>query len=174
MRLDNQSLLKHYYKNNYIISAPSQATHFSDRNPAGAEILHFAVLSNLLSSHSVRTLGSLSTSDHNLVLLHIRGPLKPEEIKLHFIYRDANWELFQNYLVNNLNTQRLEGNCSKSEIDVALVHLTDTLNRATLYAVPLKRRTFNSMHLHSCAHSKKEQASDAVPKNPWHYSPPSH
>jgi hypothetical protein len=141
-----QSLLKHY-KNNYKISAPSQPTHFPDRNPAGADILHFTILSNLLSSHSGRTLGSLSTSDHNPVLLTIRGPLEPEEIKPNFIYREANWKLFQNYLINNLNTQCLERNCSKSEIDVALVHLTDTLNRATLYAVPLQRRTFNSMQI---------------------------
>jgi hypothetical protein len=56
-----QSLLNHYYKNNYIISAPSQPTHFADRNPAGAEILDFAILSNVLPSHSVRAPGSLST-----------------------------------------------------------------------------------------------------------------
>ena len=142
-----QSLLNHYYKNNYIISAPSQPTHFPDRNPAGAEILDFAILSNVLSRHSVRTLGSLSTSDHNPVLLSIRGPVEPDEIKQNFIYREANWELFQNYLVNNLNTQCLEGNCSKSEIDVAVKHLTDILNRATLYAVPLRRKTFKSMQI---------------------------
>jgi hypothetical protein len=41
-------------------------------------------------------------------------------------------ELFQNYLLNNLNTQYLAGNCSKSEIVVAVKHLTDTLNRASL------------------------------------------
>jgi hypothetical protein len=39
-----QSLLNHYYKNNYIISAPSQPTQFPDINPAGAEILDFASL----------------------------------------------------------------------------------------------------------------------------------
>jgi hypothetical protein len=142
-----QSLLSHYYKNNYIISAPSQPTHFPDRNPAGAEILDFAILSNVLSSHSVRTLSSLSTSDHSPVLLTIRGPLEPDEIKPNFIYREANWDLFQNYLVNNLNTQCLEGNCSKSEIDVAVRHLTDILNRASLFAIPLKRRTFRSMQI---------------------------
>jgi hypothetical protein len=142
-----QSILKHYYMNNYIISAPSQPTHFPDRNPTRAEILDFAILSNVLSSHSVRTLGSLPTSDHSPVLLTIRGPLEADEVKHNFIYREANWELFQNYLVYNLNTHCLEGNCSKREIDVAVRHLTDTLNIATLYAVPLKRRTFKSVQI---------------------------
>jgi endonuclease/exonuclease/phosphatase family metal-dependent hydrolase len=43
-----QSLLNHYFKNNYIISAPSQPTHFPDRNLAGAEMLDFAILSNYI------------------------------------------------------------------------------------------------------------------------------
>jgi hypothetical protein len=37
-----QSLLKHYYRNNYVISALSQPTHFPDRNPIGADILDIA------------------------------------------------------------------------------------------------------------------------------------
>jgi hypothetical protein len=142
-----QILINHYYKNNYIISAPSQPTLYPDRNPAGAETLDFAILSNALSSHSVRTLGSLSTSDHSPVLLTIRGPLESDEIKPNFIYREANWELFQKYLVNNLNAQWVEGNSSKSGIDVAVKHLTDTLNRAALYAILLKRRTLKSMQI---------------------------
>jgi exonuclease III len=88
-----QFLINHYYTNNYIISAPSQPTHFPNRNPAGAEILDFAILSNIFSSHSFRTLGSLSTSDHNPVLLTIRGSLESDEIKPNFMYREANWEL---------------------------------------------------------------------------------
>jgi hypothetical protein len=36
---------------------------FPERNPAGTEILDFAILSNVLWSHSVRTLASLPTSD---------------------------------------------------------------------------------------------------------------
>jgi hypothetical protein len=79
--------------------------------------------------------------------LTIRGPLEPDEIKPNFIYREANWELFENYLVNNLNTQCLEGNCSKSEIGVAVKRLTDTINRASLYAIPLNRRTFRLMQI---------------------------
>jgi hypothetical protein len=99
-----QSLLNHYYKNNYIISAPSQPTHFRGTSPAGAEILDFVILSNLLSNHAVRTVGSLSTSDHSSVLLTMRGPLEADKIKPNYIYRQTNWELFQNYLVSNLNT----------------------------------------------------------------------
>jgi hypothetical protein len=58
------SLVNYYYKNNCIISAPSQPTRFPVRNPAGAEILDFAIVSkvsNVLSNHSERSLGSLST-----------------------------------------------------------------------------------------------------------------
>jgi hypothetical protein len=42
-----QSLLKHYYKSNYVISAPSQPTHFRDRNSIRADILEIAILSNV-------------------------------------------------------------------------------------------------------------------------------
>jgi hypothetical protein len=143
-----QSLLKHYYKNNYVISSPSQPTHFPDRNPIGADILDFAIVSNVLSIHSIRTLGSLSTSDHHPVLLTIRGPLEVGETKPNFIYREADWSLFLKYLVlvSSLNTQCINGNCSRSEIDVAVKNLTDTLNAATHYAIPLRRRTFKSIN----------------------------
>jgi hypothetical protein len=138
-----QSLLKHYYKNNYVISAPSQPTHFPDRTPIGADILNFAIVSNVLSNHSIPTLGS--TSDHHPVLPTVRGLLEADETKQNFIYREAHWTLFQKYLVSNLNTQCINGNCSRSEIDVAVKHLTDTLNGAT-NANPL-RRTFKSMQI---------------------------
>jgi hypothetical protein len=142
-----QTLLKHYYRSDYVISAPSNPTYFPDRNPADADILDFAIFSNVLSSHSIRTQGSLSSSDHNPVLITIRGPLEPGEIKQTFLYREANWELFQNYVVQNLNTQCLEGNCSNSEIDVAVQHLTDVLNKAIRYSIPQKRRTSKSMQI---------------------------
>jgi hypothetical protein len=34
-----QSLLNHYYKNNYVISAPFQPTHFPDGNTTRADLL---------------------------------------------------------------------------------------------------------------------------------------
>jgi hypothetical protein len=89
-----QTLLNHYYKSNYIISAPSDPTHFPDSNSADADILDFAIISNVLSSHSIRTKGNLSSSDHNPVLLTIRGPIEADEIKQTFIYIEANWDLF--------------------------------------------------------------------------------
>jgi hypothetical protein len=109
-------------------------------------------LEEIQYGHSVRTLNSLSTSDHSPVLLTIRGPLEEGEIRPTFIHRKANWKLYQNYLVNNVNTQSLEGKCSKSEINVAVKHLTDILNRADLYAIPLKRRNFRSMKSATSAH----------------------
>jgi hypothetical protein len=142
-----QSLLTHYYKNNYIISAPLQPTHFPDKNPFAADILDFAVVSNVLSKHSIRTLGSLSTSDHYPVLLSLQGPLEDRDYKSTFIYHEADWTLFQTYLTNNLNSQCLDGNCSKSEIDVAVMHLTDTINRATQLAIPSRTRTYTSMQI---------------------------
>jgi hypothetical protein len=99
------SILQVYYKYNYVISAPSKLTHFPDRNPIGEDILDFVILSNVLSNHSIRTLGSLSTSEHNPVLLTIRGPLQTDENKPNFMYREADWKLFQSYVISNLNTQ---------------------------------------------------------------------
>jgi hypothetical protein len=139
-----QSLLKHYYKNKYVISAPSQPTHFPNRNPIGADILDFAIVSNVLSNHSIRTLGSLSTSDHNPVLLTIRGPLQADETKPNLISREANWKRFQSYVVV---TQCLDGNCSNREVDVAAKHLIDTLNSAARYAIPLRSRSFIWMQI---------------------------
>jgi hypothetical protein len=98
-----QSLLKHYYKNNFVISTPSQHMHFPDRNPIGEDILDFAILSNVLSNHSIHTLGSLSTSGHNPVLLTVHGPLHADETKPKFIYREADWKLFQSYIISNLS-----------------------------------------------------------------------
>jgi hypothetical protein len=124
--------------------------HFAHRNLAGAEILDFAIFSNVLSHHSVHTLGSPSTSHHS-----------PQE---------TNWKLFQNHIVHNRSTQWLQGNCSKNETDVAIMQLTDTLNRATHYATPNFEISANRQ-LHTYSHSKKEQA---VEKNPQHYSSLSH
>jgi hypothetical protein len=68
------------------------------------ELLDFAIVSNLLSNHSIRALASLSTCDHNPILLTIRGPLETDETKLNFIYREADWTHFQKFLVSNLDT----------------------------------------------------------------------
>jgi hypothetical protein len=101
----------------------------------------------VLSNYSIRTLGSLSTSDHNPVLLTIRGPLQADETKPNYIYRDADWKLFQTYLAGRLNTHCLDGNSSTMEVDVAVRHLTDTLNNAARYAIPRKCKTFSSMQI---------------------------
>jgi endonuclease/exonuclease/phosphatase family metal-dependent hydrolase len=89
-----QTRLKHYCKNNYIISAPLQPTYFPDSDTFRADILDFAIVSNILSRHSIRTLGSFSTSDHNPVLLTILGLLEGEISKPNFIYREADWQFF--------------------------------------------------------------------------------
>jgi hypothetical protein len=39
-----QSLLKHYYRSDYVISAPANPTYFPNSNPADADILDFAIL----------------------------------------------------------------------------------------------------------------------------------
>jgi hypothetical protein len=171
-----QFLLNHYYKSNYNISAPSQPKHLLDRNPAGTEILDFAIVNNVLSTHSIRTLGSLSTFHHSLVLLTARGPSEADKIKPNITYREANWELFQNYLVKNLSTHCLEGNCSRNEIDVAVKHLTGTPNKATRYAIPKEKRTFKSMQIATSTRLliQKGKSLGSSGKNSWHYSSTSH
>jgi hypothetical protein len=146
--------------------------HSADRNPARAEILDLAIVSNLLSSHSVSALVGLIHIKSQPRLTDYTWAIEAYEIKLNFTYREANWELFQNYLVNKLSIQCIEGNCSKSEIDVAVKHLTDTLNRVTRYDITLKRRTFRLMQIATSTRVliKKEKSSDAVTKNPQYYS----
>jgi hypothetical protein len=62
-----------------------------------------AIVSNVLSNPSLRIILSHSTVEYSLVLLTIRGAIEAEGNGRNFIYREDNWELFQNYLVNNLN-----------------------------------------------------------------------
>jgi endonuclease/exonuclease/phosphatase family metal-dependent hydrolase len=85
-----QCRLNYCYINNYTISLPSQPTHLPGRNLSGAKVLNFAIISNVLSSHSVRTVGRPSTSDRSPILLAIRGPLVADETKPNFIYREVN------------------------------------------------------------------------------------
>jgi hypothetical protein len=101
----------------------------------------------VLFNHSICTVSTLSTSDHHPVLLTIRGPLEADKTKANFLCHEANWTLFQKYLVSNLNTQCIDGNCSRSELHVPVKHLTDTLIGAARYAIPLRRRTFKSMQI---------------------------
>jgi hypothetical protein len=65
-----RALLNHYNKNEYLIASPRFPTHIPDGNPAGADILDFAILNNILSHHTVKTLGFLSQSDHRPVMLN--------------------------------------------------------------------------------------------------------
>lgn len=78
-----------------------------------AEILDFAIVSDVNWNHSVRTLDSLSISEHSPVLLTTRGALEAEEIKPNLIYSETDSELSLNYLVKKLSTQCLEENRSK-------------------------------------------------------------
>ena len=57
--------LIHCLKRKYIISSRSHATHFSHIYSSDADIQHFFTTSYVFSIYSLRTLGSLSTSDHN-------------------------------------------------------------------------------------------------------------
>jgi hypothetical protein len=149
-----QSLLTHYYKNNYVISAPSQPTYFPDLHSLGADILDIAILSNVLTKHSIRTLGNLSTSDHRPVLLSFNCPFEPAETKPTFTYSAANLTLFQSYIVSHLNTHCLVGNClvgncSISGIDVAIKHLSVTIISAARHAIPLKSSSFSTLQIAS-------------------------
>jgi hypothetical protein len=66
-----------------------------------------------------------------------------------FTYSAANWNLFQSYIVSHLNSQCLNGNCSISEIDVAVKHLSDTIISAVRHAIPLKSSSFSSLQISS-------------------------
>jgi exonuclease III len=142
-----QYLLKHYYKNNYVLSVPSHPTHFPDNNPSRADILDFAILSNVLTKHSIRTLGNLSSSDHRPVLLSFPCPLEPVDSIPSFNYNAADWDLFQSHVVDHLNTQCVNGSCSIKEIDVAINHLTDIINSAARIAIPRRSGTIRPMQI---------------------------
>jgi endonuclease/exonuclease/phosphatase family metal-dependent hydrolase len=151
-RLNNtagQTLLSHYYKNNYIISAPAQSTFFPDRLTSRSDILDIAILSNVLTKHSIRTLGNLSNSDHRPVLMSFNSHFEPTELKTIFNYSAANWNLFQTGILNRLNMQCLHGICSINEIDVAATRLTDIIPKAARQAIPLKTISYSSLQISS-------------------------
>jgi hypothetical protein len=64
-------------------------------------------LNNILSDHTVKTLGFLSHSDHRPVLLTIWGPLQSDERKSTYVYKEAIWEYFRSWVHNNLNSKLL-------------------------------------------------------------------
>jgi hypothetical protein len=133
-----RALLNHYNKNEYLIASPNFATHIPDGNPAGADVLHFAILNNILSHHTVRTLGFLSHPDHRPVMLIIRGPVQSDEFKSTYVYKEANWGYFRSWVHNNLNTELLSQNPTTKEIDKAVSHLTDVVHTATQKSIPLR------------------------------------
>jgi hypothetical protein len=128
---------------------PLPNPHFPDRHSLGADILDIAVLSNALTKHSIPTLGNPSTSDHRPVLLSFNCPLEQAETKPTYTYSAANWTLFQSYIVSHLNTQCLAGNCSISEIDVAIKHLSNTIISAARHAIPLKSSSYSLLQIAS-------------------------
>jgi hypothetical protein len=53
-------------------------------------------------------------------MLTLRGPVHAVEIKLRFIYSEANWTLLKNIPGKHVKTQCLEGNCSNREVHIAV------------------------------------------------------
>jgi hypothetical protein len=87
--------------------------------------------------------------------LTIRGPLEGEISKPNFIYREADWKLFQNYLVNNLSTQcRWE---LLRERDVAVKHLTDTINTACHTAENMNLQTNAKCSINTYPYTKRNK-----------------
>jgi hypothetical protein len=89
-----QSLLSHYYQNNYIIAAPRHPTFYPDRPTLSPDILDIALLGNVLIKHKIRTLGHLANSDHRPVVLSLSSHFEPAEPKTTFMCRAANWDLY--------------------------------------------------------------------------------
>jgi hypothetical protein len=144
-----RALLSHYNKHEYLIAAPHSPTHIPDRNPEGADVLDFAILNNILSHYTVKTLGFLSHSDHRPVLLTIRGPLQSDERKTNYVYKEANWEYFRSWVHNNLNSTLLSHNPkpTTNEIDKAVSHFTDVVHTAIQKSVPIRTRNSRSMQI---------------------------
>jgi hypothetical protein len=80
-------------------------------------------------------------------MLSFRCHLEQIESKQSFNYSAANWDLFLSYVVSHLNTKCLDENCSISEINVAIKHLSVTLISAARHANRLKSSTFRSLQI---------------------------
>jgi hypothetical protein len=74
-------------------------------------------------------------------------PFEPAELKPIFNYSAANWNLFHTGILNHLNMQCLQGNCSIREIDVEATHLTDIILMADRQAIPLKTSSYSSLQI---------------------------
>ena len=142
-----RALLSHYNKNEYLIAAPHSPTHIPDRNPDGADVLDFAILNNILSHHTVKTLGFLSHSDHRPVLLTLRGPVQSDERKSIYVYKEANWEHFRSCVHNNLNSKLLSHNPTADQIDKAVSHFTEVVHTAIQKSIPVRTRNSRSMQI---------------------------
>jgi hypothetical protein len=62
-------------------------------------------------------------------MLTLRRPVQADEIKLRFIYSEANWELLKNIPVKQIKTRGLEGNCSNRELRIAVKHIDIPLDK---------------------------------------------
>jgi hypothetical protein len=133
-----QTLLKHYNKNDYLIAAPVSPSHIPDNDPASADVLDLALLKNVLSHHTIKTLGFLSHSDHSPIMLKIRGPVQSDEPKTTYVYKEANWQYFKNLVNNSLNSKFLANKATPTEIDNAVTHLKDVLHETIRKLIPTK------------------------------------
>jgi hypothetical protein len=60
-------------------------------------------------------------------MLTIRGPVQSQDPKPTYVYKEANWQYFQNLVNKNLNTTILSHNVTNAEIDNAVAQLTNVL-----------------------------------------------
>jgi hypothetical protein len=110
-------------------------------------VLDFAILNNILSHHTVKTLGFLAHSGHRPVLLTIQVPLQSDERRSTYVYKESNWEYFRSWVHNNLNSKLLSHNPAASEIDKAVSHFTDVVHTATQKSIPIRIRNWRSMQI---------------------------
>ena len=125
-------LLKFCCDNNFIISAPNEATHFPTRGlPSIIDIFLFKNINNYSIPKSLNYL----SSDHNPVLVNINE--KPDKIEesRKFNWSKANWKTFRSYINSHINL--LFNIKTQEEIESHVIKLTTIINNAILIAVPL-------------------------------------
>ena len=126
-----------YYNGNqnFQILAPAEPTHIPDNANSEPDILDIALVKNVRSTITIKTLNNLD-SDHLPVLLTLRGSIKLADQRSFLQYHQANWERFQLDIQNNVPELDIK---TEDELNTGVQVLTEVIQAAIEHNIPERK-----------------------------------
>lgn len=117
------------------IIAPNEVTYIPHNENQQSDVLDIALVRNVNMNIQIRALNELS-SDHSPVVLTLSGKLKEINKKVVLNYAHANWEQFQNDIIENLPNQQIE---NQEDLERSVQILTGIIQNAINENIPKKK-----------------------------------